>query len=206
MTRHTVLIADDHALLRMGLRSLLEAQEDFTVVGEADDGELAVSAGLSLKPDVIIMDYMMPRLDGAVAAKRILAENPSQKILILTSYGSANGISEALQAGVAGALLKNDDNREIVDSLRKIIRGERIISPEIQRLMNESPSIEELSARQLEILELITHGLTNAEIANIFSIQEDTVKKHVNAVFERIGAANRAEAVAIALRKHLLKL
>ena len=206
MTRHTVLIADDHALLRMGLRSLLEAQEDFAVVGEADDGELAVSAGLSLKPDVIIMDYMMPRLDGAAAAKRILAENPSQKILILTSYGSANGISEALQAGVAGALLKNDDNREIVDSLRKIIRGERIISPEIQRLMNESPSIEELSARQLEILELITHGLTNAEIANIFSIQEDTVKKHVNAVFERIGAANRAEAVAIALRKHLLKL
>ena len=206
MTRHTVLIADDHALLRMGLRSLLEAQEDFAVVGEADDGELAVSAGLSLKPDVIIMDYMMPRLDGAVAAKRILAENPSQKILILTSYGSANGISEALQAGVAGALLKNDDNREIVDSLRKIIRGERIISPEIQRLMNESPSIEELSARQLEILELITHGLTNAEIANIFSIQEDTVKKHVNAVFERIGAANRAEAVAIALRKHLLKI
>ena len=206
MTRHTVLIADDHALLRMGLRSLLEAQEDFAVVGEADDGELAVSAGLSLKPDVIIMDYMMPRLDGAAAAKRILAENPSQNILILTSYGSANGISEALQAGVAGALLKNDDNREIVDSLRKIIRGERIVSPEIQRLMNESPSIEGLSARQLEILELITHGLTNAEIANIFSIQEDTVKKHVNAVFERIGATNRAEAVAIALRKHLLKI
>ena len=206
MTRHTVLIADDHALLRMGLRSLLEAQEDFEVIGEADDGELAVSAGLSLKPDVIIMDYMMPRLDGATAAKRILVENPSQKILILTSYGSANGISEALHAGVAGALLKNDDNREIVDSLRKIIRGERIISPEIQRLMDESPSIEELSARQLEILELITQGLTNAEIANIFSIQEDTVKKHVNAVFERIGAANRAEAVAIALRKHLLKI
>lgn len=206
MTRHTVLIADDHALLRMGLRSLLEAQEDFAVVGEADDGELAVSAGLSLKPDVIIMDYMMPRLDGATAAKRILVENPSQKILILTSYGSANGISEALQAGVAGALLKNDDNREIVDSLRKIIRGEQIVSPEIQRLMEESPSIEELSARQLEILELITHGLTNAEIANIFSIQEDTVKKHVNAVFERIGATNRAEAVAIALRKHLLKI
>ena len=206
MTRHTILIADDHALLRMGLRSLLEAQEDFQVIAEVDDGELAVSTGLSLQPDVIIMDYMMPRLDGATAAKRILAANPSQKILILTSYGSANGISEALQAGVSGALLKNDDNREIVDSLRKIIRGERIVSTEIQRLMNESPSIEELSARQLEILELITHGLTNAEIASVFSIQEDTVKKHVNAVFERIGAANRAEAVAIALRKHLLKI
>ena len=204
MKKIKVLIADDHAIVRTGLMSLLGTQRDFTVVGEADDGESAVALARRLNPDVIIMDYRMPKMDGATATAEILSAQPEIKVLILTSYGEAEGIARALRSGAAGALMKTDNNDELIAAIRKLTDGQRVVSPEIERLLSETPSAQELTDRQLQILELVTRGLSNRDIADLLGIREDSVKKHANAIFAKIGAANRVEATAIALRKQLL--
>ena len=205
MKKIKVLIADDHAIVRTGLTSLLGTQRDFTVVGEADDGESAVSLARRLNPDVIVMDYRMPKMDGATATAEILSAQPGIKVLILTSYGEAEGIARALRSGAAGALMKTDNNDELIAAIRKLTDGQRVVSPEIERLLSETPSAQELTDRQLQILELVTRGLSNRDIADLLGIREDSVKKHANAIFAKIGAANRVEATAIAIRKQLLK-
>ena len=206
MSQIRVLIADDHAIVRMGLTSLLSSQKDFLVVGEADDGESAVQKALNLSPDILIMDLMMPKMDGVTATKEIHKLRPSVKILILTSYGTSDGIAHALESGASGALMKSTEFAEFVSVLRRIAGGERVISPEIKRQFAEDPPVPSLTQRQTEILLSITRGLTNADIAKQFGIREDSVKEHINAIFSKLGASNRSEAVAIALRKHLLKI
>ena len=206
MSQIRVLIADDHAIVRMGLTSLLSSQKDFLVVGEADDGESAVQKALNLSPDILIMDLMMPKMDGVTATKEIHKLRPSVKILILTSYGTSDGIAHALESGASGALMKSTDFAEFVSVLRRIAGGERVIAPEIKRQFAEDPPVPSLTQRQTEILLSITRGLTNADIAKQFGIREDSVKEHINAIFSKLGASNRSEAVAIALRKHLLKI
>ena len=205
MKKIRVLIADDHAIVRMGLTSLLGTQRDLTVVGEADDGESAVTLARRLNPDVIIMDYRMPKMDGATATAEILSTQPGIKVLILTSYGEAEGIARALRSGAVGALMKTDNNDELIAAIRKLTDGQRVVSPEIERLLSETPSAQELTDRQLQILELVTRGLSNRDIADLLGIREDSVKKHATAIFAKIGAANRVEATAIAIRKQLLK-
>ena len=202
----SVLLADDHALVRMGLRSLLDTQDDITIVGEAEDGAATVTEALRLNPDVVLMDYLMPKKDGAVATKEILARMPTARILLLTSYSAAEGISIALEAGAAGALIKSGDNDVIPEAIRRVAAGERFIAPEIRRMLREGCRIEPLTDRQRQILEFVTRGFSNQEIAAHLDIRADSVKKHTQAIFMRIGAANRAEAVAIALRKHLVKV
>lgn len=206
MSQIRVLIADDHAIVRMGLTSLLSSQKDFLVVGEADDGESAVQKALNLSPDILIMDLMMPKMDGVTATKEIHKLRPSVKILILTSYGTSDGIAHALESGASGALMKSTEFAEFVSVLRRIAGGERVIAPEIKRQFAEDPPVPSLTQRQTEILLSITRGLTNADIAKQFGIREDSVKEHINAIFSKLGASNRPEAVAIALRKHLLKI
>ena len=206
MSQIRVLIADDHAIVRMGLTSLLSSQKDFLVVGEADDGESAVQKALNLSPDILIMDLMMPKMDGVTATKEIHNLRPSVKILILTSYGTSDGIAHALESGASGALMKSTEFAEFVSVLRRIAGGERVIAPEIKRQFAEDPPVPSLTQRQTEILLSITRGLTNADIAKQFGIREDSVKEHINAIFSKLGASNRSEAVAIALRKHLLKI
>ena len=201
-----ILIADDHALVRMGLSALLETQPGLAIIGEAEDGETAVSLSLKLRPDVIIMDYMMPKTDGTTATERILAALPTAKIIILTSYITAEGIARALQAGAAGALVKNGETADLVKAIRDVMNGKKAVSPEIACVLEESDELKRLSERQELVLELITRGLTNRDIARHLNLQEDSVKKLVRVIFDKIGAANRAEAVAIALRKHLLKM
>ena len=200
-----ILIADDHALVRMGLSALLETQPGLAIIGEAEDGETAVSLSLKLRPDVIIMDYMMPKTDGTAATERILASLPTAKIIILTSYITAEGIARALQAGAAGALVKNGETADLVKAIRDVMDGKKAVSPEITCVLEECGELKRLSERQELVLELITRGLTNRDIASHLNLQEDSVKKLVSLIFEKIGAANRAEAVAIALRKHLVK-
>lgn len=204
MKKIRVLIADDHAIVRTGLTSLLGTQRDFTVVGEADDGESAVTLARRLNPDVIVMDYRMPKMDGATATAEILSAQPGIKVLILTSYGEAEGIARALRSGAAGALMKTDNNDELIAAIRKLTDGQRVVSPEIERLLCDNPPTQELTDRQLQILELVTRGLSNRDIADLLGIREDSVKKHTNAIFTKIGAANRVEAAAIAIRKQLL--
>jgi len=200
-----VLIVDDHAVFRMGFASLLSAKKGFAVVGDAANGEEAIAMAAKLHPDVIVMDLIMPKMDGAETTKLIRERDPSAKILVLTSFGMAAGIAHALDAGALGAILKNAEYTEIVASIRKVASGIRAVSPEIERMLSNDPPPTELSSRQTEILTAITRGLSNSDIAAQLGISLDMVKEHTTALFAKIGAANRTEAAVIAMRKHLLK-
>ena len=204
MTR--ILIIDDHAILRMGLTSLLNAEKDMTVIGDASDGETGVEKFRELKPDITIMDLMMPGVDGIEATRRIIAETPSAKIMILTTFDTSDGITQALEAGALGAVMKNCEFGELVEAIRCILAGKRYISKEIEGIILDDPPVQPLSQRQLEILNSIAQGLQDQEIANRLNLNVYTVKEYKRTVFQKLGASNRTEAVAIALRKHLLKI
>ena len=202
----TVLIVDDHAILRMGLASLLANKKGIEVVGDAASGAAALPKVRKLKPDVVVMDLMMPGMDGAEATRRILETEPETKVLILTTYGTANALAHALDAGARGAVLKNEDFTDLVDSIRTVAAGGRAVSPEIEQMLVTDPPLPELAPRQREILESITKGLSNADIATQLGISVPTVKEHIRALLDKIGASNRSEAIAIAMRKYLLKI
>ena len=206
MSKIKVLIADDHSLMRVGLNALFSHQQDMEVVGEAKNGVEAIRKAKQLLPDVIIMDLFMPKKNGIDATTEILGALPAAKILILTSFGTSDGIARSLQAGAVGAFMKTADDGELVTAIRKVMRGERVISPEVRRMLNEDPPVPELSSRQREILNAIATGLTNKEIAATLSVRKDTVEDYLRMLFSKLGAANRAEAVSIALRKQLLKI
>jgi len=206
MQQITVLLADDHAMVRAGLASLLGSKKDMRVVGQAKNGREAVAQALALKPDVIIMDLLMPFLNGTEATAEILRTLPETKIVILTSAGAADGIAHALEAGAVGALLKSDDFSSLVEAIRSVARGKRVIAPEIEKSIADNPPLPELTARQEEILSSVMRGLTNADIARQFGIHEQSVKRHINQICDKVGASNRTEAAVIALRKHLMKI
>ena len=206
MKKISVLIVDDHAILRMGLASLLNAKKDIEVVGDAADGATGIRKAAKLQPDVVIMDLMMPKMDGIETTTQLVAKVPDSKVLILTTFGTSDGISHALQAGARGAVMKNCDFGELVTAIRTVAAGRDYVSPEIERIMSKDPPAAPLSPRQKEILESIIRGLSNPDIAKQLGISLDMVKEHIETLFQKIGAANRSEAVAIALRKHLLKI
>ena len=201
-----VLIADDHTIVRIGLRTLLGAEKDIEVVGEAKNGEMAVKEALRLRPDVVIMDLMMPKMDGAEATAALHERRPETKVIILTTFGSSDGIAHAIESGAAGALMKTADDDALISTIRSVAGGKTVISPDIKRLLAEDPPIPVLTTRQTEVLQSMMRGLTNRDIAKQLGIRQDGVNEHVAAILAKIGAANRTEAVAIALRKHLLKL
>ena len=200
-----ILIADDHAVVRRGLRSILQIEKDFQIVGEASNGTEAVNMARELKPHVVIMDLIMPEKSGGEATAEILAERPETRILLLTTFGTADDVAKALEAGAAGALMKTSDESAIIASIRTVAAGGHAVSDEIKRLMAESPPAPELTPRQLEILNSMSRGYSNAEIAQVFGINEFTVREHVANIMTKLDASNRAEAVATALRKSLLK-
>ena len=206
MDKIKVLIADDHAIVRTGLSMLLEAQGGFDVVGEAENGSDAVRLALRLKPDVVVMDLMMPEVDGIAATREIKAKAADSKVLILTTSTVSDDLSRALDAGADGAIMKSAANAELVAAIRDIAAGKRTVSPEISRLISQDPPLPELTPRQKDILASMVRGLTNKDIARELGIRSDGVNQHIMAILEKLGAANRTEAVAIALRKHLLKI
>ena len=206
MEKIKVMIVDDHAILRMGLASLLNAKKDIEVVGEANSGAAALRKAPKLKPDVIVMDLIMPEMDGAETTRRLKELMPEARILILTTFGTADGIAHALDAGAAGAVLKSAEFADLANTIRKVSAGEKVIDEEIQRILKTEPAIEPLSPRQREILEAIVNGLSNAEISARLGISLDMVKEHNQKLFGKLGVTNRTEAVAITLRKHLLKI
>ena len=201
-----VLIVDDHAILRMGLTALLNSKKDIEVVGDAANGPSGIGKALRLKPDVVIMDLAMPDMDGAETTRQLLAKAPDAKVMILTTFGTADGISHALDAGAFGAVMKNVEFTELVDAIRTIAGGGRYVSPEIKRIIEADPPIPALSPRQAEILSsLVKGGLSNVDIADQLGISLDMVKEHTTSLFAKLGVANRTEAVAIAMRKHLVQ-
>ena len=201
-----VLIADDHTIVRTGLTALLGTVPGMEVVGEARNGEEAVRQTAKLKPDVVVMDLMMPKIDGIEATRLIREKCPSTKVLVLTSYATSDGIAKALAAGASGAIMKSAENTELVAAIRKIAAGETCVSAEIQGMMDSDPPVTSLTGRQSEVLQSLTLGLTNKDIAVQLGISIRSVEEHVNNILEKIGAANRAEAVGIALRKRLVKI
>jgi len=201
-----VLIADDHAIVRHGLCALLGTERGIEVVGEAKDGNEAVARTKQLAPDVVIMDIVMPRKDGVEATAEIRAAVPSAKIVVLTSFGTSDKISRAIEAGATGALMKTAEDRELLSAIRTVANGGRVISPAVRKLISTDPPAPELTPRQLEILQAMARGLTNKDIAKMFSIRTDGVNEHVLAILAKLGAANRTEAVAIALRKQLIRI
>ena len=201
-----VLIADDHKIVRAGLAALLGTEKDIEVVGFAENGRDAVAQTTKLQPDVVIMDLMMPIMDGAEATAEIHRTLPQVRILILTTFGTSDGIAHALSAGATGAFMKNADNADLAAAIRRVHRGEQAISPEISRQLELDPPIPDLTPRQKDILDSMIRGLSNPDIAKQLGIRRDGVKEHINAILQKIGASNRTEAVAIALRKHLLKI
>jgi len=200
-----ILIADDHAVVRLGLSSLFSAQKDMEVVAQAKNGEEAVRLAAETRPDVVIMDLVMPRMDGADATTKIRAALPDAKVVMLTSFGSYEGVARAIAAGAAGAITKTTEDEQIVPMIRRIAAGEKVISPEIRKQLAESPAIPALTERQVTVLEALTRGLSNIEIAKLLDTTPENIRDHLKVIFAKIGAANRTEAVAIALKKHLLK-
>ena len=206
MNKISILVADDHKIVRMGLKSLFASEKDLAVVGEADNGVATIRQALRLEPDVIVMDLMMPEKDGVAATAELHGRFPEMKILVLTSFGTSEDIAKALDAGANGALLKSVPNSEIVAAIRRIAAGRRVVSPEIEHMLENNPPVPVLSPRQRDILESITRGLTNTQIALQLDISPESVKTHIARLFEKLGAASRSEAVTIALRRHLLKI
>ena len=206
MKKIKVLIADDHELMRMGLATMLETDSAIKVVAEAADGAEAVQKTLQLHPDVVVMDLMMPEMDGSEATAKIKEAAPDTKILLLTTFGTSDGIAHALDAGAEGALLKSAASIDILKAVKRIADGDHVVSDEVRELIVKAPPVPELTERQCQILKSITEGLTNYAIAKHLGISEDGVKRHVNAIFLKLGVESRAEAVSLAFRKHLLKI
>lgn len=205
MTKHRILVADDHAIVRTGLVSLLETEPDIDVVGEACNGETAISMALRLKPDIVIMDLMMPDVDGIAATERILAAEPAIKVLVLTTSTVSDDLARALDAGAKGIITKNAEYEKLVAAIRDVAAGKLAVSSEVRHLIDEDPPAPKLTPRQSDVLHSLTRGLSNQDIAKQFGISRESVKVHIDSLYAKIGAANRTEAVAIAFRKHLLK-
>ena len=210
-----ILLADDHAIMRVGLTSLLSHEKDMTVVGEAKTGEDAVALARELKPDIVVMDLMMPVLSGAEATRQITAqpeddesdgEHARPKVLVFTSYGTSADLARAVLNGASGVLLKNAPTRDLPLAIRRVFAGERVLSKEVQALVDEESATPCLTDRQLQQLTLAARGFTNQEIADQLSISLITVKKQFSDIFVRLNVSNRAEAIGFALQRHLIEI
>jgi DNA-binding NarL/FixJ family response regulator len=214
-----VLIVDDQALVRAGFRMILEAEEDMEVVGEAADGREAVTEARRLRPDVVLMDVCMPEVDGIEATRRLLAEDASAaKIVMLTTFDMDEYVYDALRAGASGFLLKDVPPEQLVDGIRAVARGDALLAPSVTRRVIEEfvrrppasvrtlpPKLEELTARELEVLKLIARGLSNAEIASELFVSETTVKTHVAHVLMKLELRDRVQAVVAAYESGLVE-
>jgi two-component system, NarL family, response regulator LiaR len=206
-----VLIADDHAVVRQGLRTFLELQDDIEVVADACDGEEAVAAALDGHPDVVLMDLVMPALDGIEATRRILRERPDTRVIALTSFLDDDKLLPAVRAGAAGYLLKDVEPQELVRAIRTVNAGEALLDPAVTaRVMRELSEGEPaagrpldggLTPREREVLRLVARGLPNKLIARELGIAEKTVKAHVSSVLAKLGVSDRTQAAVLAVRR-----
>lgn len=200
-----IMLADDHMLMRMGLSTLIDCEDDMKIVGEAKNGRQAVELAHALKPDIIIMDLMMPELSGAEATKLIHDAYPEIKIMVLTSFATSKEMSDAIMNGADGALMKDTAADELIGAIRDIVAGKRLIPERLMRQAAEDNITPKLSDRHLEILSSVAQGQSNSDIAKQYGLSEITIKKQLSTIFARLGVSNRSEAVALALRKQILK-
>lgn len=209
----SILITDDHALVRQGIRDFLELQPDLNVVGEADSGEAAARLASELAPDVVLMDLVMPGMGGVEATRQVKQASPHSQIIVLTSYHEDEHIFPALRAGALSYVLKDIGPDELADTIRKAARGESVLHPrvaarvvqEVRGTRNDTPNLfNELSDRELEVLRLIADGLSNAEIARKLVISEKTVKGHVSNILGKLHILDRTQAAVFAWQQGLV--
>ncbi|MFZ1755189.1 MAG: response regulator transcription factor [Caldilineaceae bacterium] len=206
-----VLIVDDHAIVRKGIRALLSESGGFEIVGEVADGQEAVVAAAESQPDVILMDLLMPGMDGIEATRRITEKRPDARILVLTSFAADNKLFPAIKAGALGYLLKDSSPEDLLRAIRQVHRGEPALHPTIARKLLQEiaqpvdlpPAPEALTARELAVLRLIAQGLSNQEIADQLMVSEPTVRTHVSRVLGKLHLASRTQAALYAVREGL---
>lgn len=210
-----VLIVDDHAIVREGLSTLIQIQEDMEVVGEAADGLEAVAQARELQPDVILMDMVMPEQDGLTAIIKLKSENNPARILVLSSYAEDKQVFPAIKAGASGYILKSSSSRDVVRAIRDVNQGQSTLHPAIARkLIAElnSPQAEKaqvkdlLTERELDVLKMVAQGYSNQEIGQQLTVSHRTVSTHVSNILEKLHLANRTQAALFALREGLVKL
>jgi DNA-binding NarL/FixJ family response regulator len=202
----TVLTVDDHPLIRTGLAAVINAELDLRLVGEATNGEEALEAYRSLRPDIVLMDLRMPVMDGVSAIRAIREEFPAARIIALTTYEGDEDIYQALSAGAKGYLLKDMLRTELLQVIRSVYRGMRGIPPAVAAKLAEFTPRLELTPRELEVLRLIARGRSNPEIAELLGRAESTMKVHVRSILQKLGTDDRTEAVTIAVRRGILHL
>jgi DNA-binding NarL/FixJ family response regulator len=203
-----ILVVDDQSMVRAGFRMLLGDEPDIEVVAEAADGLEAVAQTARFHPDVVLMDIRMPRLDGLEATRRILAADPSARVLILTTFGLEDYVYEALRAGASGFVLKDDPPEQLLAAVRTVAEGDALLSPAVTRQVirhftkenrqQPPPAMEQLTARELEVFRLLSEGLSNAEIGRRLFISGTTVKTHVTRVLQKLDLRDRAQAIVLA--------
>jgi two-component system, NarL family, response regulator LiaR len=212
-----VMLADDHPLLRQALKTVLEKQPDFEIVGEAVDGQEAINLASKLRPDVVIMDISMPKINGLDATRQIKLNNPEISILVLTVYDDYEHILSILQAGAGGYLTKSVSGEEVVHAIHSLISGETVLSPQVSqqvlkyasRYTSDTSSLkltERLSPREVEILSLAARGLSNKDIAQKLSLSLRTVKGYLGDIFLKLDVKSRTEAVTSCLRKNIINI
>ncbi len=209
-----VIVADDHNLVRKGIRALLAEEPDIEVVGEAGDGAAAVTETIRLQPDVVVMDLVMPGMDGIEAIRRIHTDLPTVRILVLTSFASDDKVFPAIRAGAVGYLLKDSEPEDLIQAIRQVHQGEVSLHPDIARKVlqevvhiEESPSpAETLSEREVQVLQLVARGWSNQRIAGELHISEPTVRTHMSNILSKLHLASRTQAVLYALRTGLASL
>ena len=204
-----VVIADDHPVVRIGLRGMLETQNDIDVVGEAENGKQAVSLVGRLEPDVVLMDLQMPELDGVSATEQIRDRFRTVQVLVLTTYDTDADITQAIGAGAIGYLLKDAPREDLFDAIRAASRGESVLTPSVaSRVMERirSPDVGMLSRREIEVLTEVADGKSNKETSQALFISEATVKTHLIHIFSKLGVNDRTAAVTVALERGILRL
>jgi DNA-binding NarL/FixJ family response regulator len=202
----TILLVDDHHLVRAGLASLIDSADDLHVVGQAANGQQALELTAALTPDVVLMDLSMPELDGVETTRRLLAIHGSANVVVLTSFSDQARVADALAAGAVGYLLKDCEPRDLLAAVRAAAQGHAPLDPRVAKALLPSAGparpVDDLSPRELQVLRLVTRGLANKQIARNLGISESTVKAHISSVFRRIGVTDRTSA-AVWARDHL---
>jgi DNA-binding NarL/FixJ family response regulator len=202
----TVLLVDDHALVRVGFRRMLEDEEDIQVIGEASDGAEAVTLAGTLKPQVIVMDFALPSMNGATATHNILKGNPDIAVLILSMHSEPNYVRTCLEAGARGYLLKNAMDLELVDAIRKVAAGTQVLDPRLAPIPDAKSTANNLTPREMEVLQLIVHGKSNKEIATVLGLSANTVNVHRANIMQALEIHNTADLVVHAIRTGLVSI
>ncbi len=202
----TILVSEDHGIVRQGIVSILKLQSDFNIVAEAKDGLEAIALHSAHQPDITLMDLRMPNMEGVDAITHIREATPNAKIIILTTYDTDEDIYRGLQAGARGYILKDADFEDLIDAVRTVHSGKRYLPPNVVLKLAERMETEDLTDRERDVLNMMSCGSSTAALAEALSISEGTVKFHINHIFQKLGVNDRTQAIIVALRRGLIRL